>query len=259
MTSLVRVEQLLIGWSRTSNGKNVLARSPGWPEGTRQEWVDELGDFLDPAIDRVVRETGEAPWLVEFRPSRHGSILMAKVYAAESLRAGEFQVHALLDPSRRLGPQHLPGLVEAGTLLLERPEDVLRLESIQVEVPPVWEVDARVLALALQFAHCGGSLVLRAHGLPEAMDLLGSVCAALPGLVARETIARSVVTDAADVEGIGVAVAPWSASNRSWKLVAIPDKFHLLGVFRISGTSNGVLGAQFLGGDRRDDIGFIMR
>lgn len=208
----IPVEQLLIGWSRTSNGKNVLARSPGWPsEPSRREWVSMLGDFLDPATDKLVRETGEVPWLLEFQPSEHGSILMTKVYAAEALRAGEFQVHAILDPSRTLGPEHLLGLVEAGVLLRSRPDDVTRLDTLTVEVPPVPPVrGVRTVALALRHLHQGGPLLLRAETLSAAGDLLGELVAALPGSVSASESARSVVTDVATAAGVAVAVAPWS-------------------------------------------------
>lgn len=212
MSARLKVEQLLIGWSRTSNGKNVLAKSPGWPsEPSRREWVSLLGDFLDPAIDRIVHQTGEVPWLLEFRPSEHGSILMAKVYAAESLRAGEFQVHAILDPTRTLGPQHLPGLAETGILLRDRPDDVTRLDTLRVVVPPVPAVrEVRPLAVVLRFLHGGGPLLLRAATLAAAADLIGELAGWLPVSVAASIRARSVVTDVATAEGIAVAVAPWS-------------------------------------------------
>lgn len=212
MTREVVVEQLLIGWSRTSNGKNVLARSPGWPgEPSRSAWVAALGKFLHPATDRMVRETGEVPWLLEFLPGEQGSILMAKAYAADSLRAGEFQVHALLDASRTLGPQHLPALAAAGVLLTERPEDVTRLETLRVEVPPVPAVGAtRPVALALQFLHRGGPLLVRAEALSAGVAVLGELAAALPATVAARTPARSVVTDAAEAQGIAVTVPPWT-------------------------------------------------
>lgn len=208
----ITVEQLLIGWSRTSNGKNVLARSPGWPsEPSRGEWVSTLGDFLHPEIDRIVRRTGEVPWLLEFLPSDHGSILMAKVYAAESLRAGEFQVHALLDPSRTLGPQHLPVLAEAGVLLQERPADVTSLDTRRLTVPPVPAAHrVRPVALAVQFLHRGGPLLTSAATLTDAADLLGELATALPAPVAARTPARSVITDAATAHGIAVTVPPWT-------------------------------------------------
>lgn len=212
MTREVAVEQVLIGWSRTSNGKNILARSPGWPSETpRSAWVAELGDFLHPGIDRLVRDTGEVPWLVEFLPHQHGSILMAKAYAAESQRAGEFQVHALLDPSRTLGPQHLPALVHDGVLLTQRPDDVTRLQTRRVEVPPAPRLEGvRPVALVLQFLHRGAPLLLRGATPEEAADLVGGLAAVLPAAVAARTPARSLVTDAADARGIAVAVSPWS-------------------------------------------------
>lgn len=212
MSRQVTVEQLLIGWSRTSNGKNVLARSPGWPSRpSRSDWVSALGDFLDPATDRTVHETGEVPWLLEFLPSEHGSLLMAKAYAAESMRAGEFQVHALLDPSRTLGPHDLPGLAAAGVLLIERPADVTRLDALTVEIASVpASRDVRVVALALAFLHGTEALLVRAETLDAAAALLGQFAAALPEAVAVRTPARSVVTDATEARGIAIAVQPWT-------------------------------------------------
>lgn len=230
MSREVTVEQLLIGWSRTSNGKNVLARSPGWPsQPSRSEWVSALGDFLDPATDRTVRETGEVPWLLEFLPSEHGSVLMAKVYAAESMRAGEFQVHALLDPSRTLGPQHLPGLAEAGVLLTKRPTDVTRLDALTVK-SALWPAsrNVRAVALALSFLHGKEALLVRAETLDDAAALLGEFAVALPETVAVRTPARSVIADATKARGIAIAVEPWSRGAGSVPLVedaAVADAY----------------------------------
>ncbi|MDO5683893.1 MAG: hypothetical protein Q4G46_13830 [Propionibacteriaceae bacterium] len=207
----ITVDQLLIGWSRTSNGKNVLARSPGWPsEPTRSEWVALLGDFLGSDADRHVRATGDVPWLLEFLPSAHGSILMLKVYAADSARAGEFQVHALLDPTRTLGPVHLPMLAEAGVLLRER-ADVTRLETLTIEVPDVLETpDPDTMALILESVHRGRPLVVRAETLEDSVAVFAELVEALPPALAVRTPARSVVTDADRAQGVGVAVAPWT-------------------------------------------------
>lgn len=217
MSRVVAVEQMLIGWSRTSNGKNVLARSPGWPtDASRGDWVSSLGDFLHPEVDRVVRRTGDVPWLLEFLPHEHGSILMAKTYAAESQRAGEFQVHALLDPTRTLGPQHLPGLADAGVLLRERPPDVTWLDTLTVTIPRVpASRSVPAVALALAFLHGDDAMLVRADTLEESVEVLGELAAALPASVAVRTPARSVITGTADARGIAIVVEPWTQDAES--------------------------------------------
>lgn len=218
--SPITVEQLLVGWSRTSNGKNVLARSPDWPSPpSRGEWVAMLGDFLDDDVDRIVHRTGESPWLLEFLPSEHGSILMAKAYATDSRRAGEFQVHALLDPTRTLGPQHLNALADAGVLLIER-QDVTRLDSLAVEVPTIERSrNVRDVGLVLRSLHRGEPLVLRAADFDEAARLLERVAVALPESMGRGTPARSVATDALQATGIAIAVEPWSRGAEEFPFI----------------------------------------
>src|ERR671912_899872 len=127
MSELVRCEQVMLGWSTNSllggDGFGPVFASAGWrlPFGDRDAGLGARARFLDRGAAALVDDGAAPPRCLAYEPTDHGSLLVSRAYAAGAARPGQYVVHALLDPSGRLGPRDLFHCADRGLLRTEQP------------------------------------------------------------------------------------------------------------------------------------------
>ena len=141
MSDAVRCEQVVLGWSANSllggDGFGPVFASAGWrlPVGDRDAGLGTRARFLDQGAAALVGDGAVPPRCLAYERTDQGSLLVSKAYAAGAARPGQYVVHALLDPSGRLGPRDLFHCADSGLLRTEQPAGEADAGWPAVEVP----------------------------------------------------------------------------------------------------------------------------
>lgn len=213
----VTCEQLVLAWSSSNllgaSGLGPVAVSGGF--GLKDDHHGGLGvagRYLTKDGFEAVAGGTSAPVCLEFRPGEDAHLLLAKVYATNAQRAGQYQVHALKDPTRRLTPWDLWGAVEQGVLTTRdfaAPQGGL-LPQVDVELTPPDPIKSdesmvRLVAPALDRLFEGRQFVISANDTASAEWLLRRILAVLPPALVR-TIPVSTLALSPDAFPRGGAV-----------------------------------------------------
>jgi hypothetical protein len=221
----VRCEQVVLGWSVNSllggDGFGPVFASAGWPlpPGDRDAGLGRWARFLDQGAATLVAEGAVPPRCLAYAVTEHGSVLLSKAYAAGATRPGQYVVHALLDPSGRLGPRDLFAAADRGLLRTEQPAGDARPDWPAVAVPLAdpaapGALDAAATAvLAMLLGGLAGRrpVVLASRDAERAEQAVRSAVAVLPpGLTAGLTLTTFATDPAGEGFRLGVAVPPFS-------------------------------------------------
>ncbi len=194
----VPCEQLLLAWSSSNlfgaSGMGPVAVSKGF--GLKEDHhggLGVVGRYVSKDAMEAIAGGVAAPVCLEFRPGEEANLLLAKVYAASAQRAGQYQVHALKDPSRRLAPWDLWGAAEQQVLATKEvaPKNGA-LTPIAVRVTPadpvtVHEYTTHLVGAALDCLFAGRPFVISASDSARGVQLLREILAALPPHLVRST------------------------------------------------------------------------
>src|SRR5919107_5554218 len=141
MSEVVRCEQVVLGWSTNSllgsDGFGPVFASTGWPlpVGDRDAGLGHRARFLDQGAAALVGDGAVPPRCLTYERTDAGSLLISKAYAVGAARPGQYVVHALLDPTGRLGPRDLFTSAERGLLRTGQPAGEADAGWPAVEVP----------------------------------------------------------------------------------------------------------------------------
>ena len=215
MSDPVRCEQVVLGWSTSSllggDGFGPVFASAGWrlPFGDRDAGLGARARFLDQGAAALVSDGATPPRCLAYERTDQGSLLISKAYAAGSARPGQYVVHALLDPSGRLGPRDLFACADRGLLRTEQPGGEADPGWPAVEVP-VAEPEAplaldraaeAVLAVLLRCLADRRPTVLASRDAERAEEILRQVVAVLPDSLAAGLTLATFASDPA-AEGL---------------------------------------------------------
>ena len=221
----VRCEQVVLGWSVSSllggDGFGPVFASAGWPlpAGDRDAGLGRWARYLDQGAAALVTEGAVPPRCLAYAVTEHGSVLLSKAYAAGATRPGQHVVHALLDPSGRLGPRDLFAAADGGLLRTEQPAGEARADWPAVQVPlagparpaALDEMAAAALAVLLTGLAERRPVVLAGRDPERAERVVRAAVAVLPdGLTAGLSLATFATDPAAEGFRLGVAVPPFS-------------------------------------------------
>jgi hypothetical protein len=225
MSELVRCEQVVLGWSANSllgsDGFGPVFASAGWrlPVGDRDAGLGVRARFLDQGAAALVENGAAPPRCLAYERTDQGSLLVSKAYATGAVRPGQYMVHALLDPTGRLGPRELFDCADRGLLRTEQPAGDADAGWPTVEVPLAGPEEARaldlvaevVLSVLLECLADNRPMVLASRHPERAEQAVRSVMGVLPDGLAG---GLSLTTFASDPAGEGlrlaVAVPPFS-------------------------------------------------
>ena len=225
MSELVRCEQVVLGWSTNSllgsDGFGPVFASVGWrlPFGDRDAGLGARARFLDQGAAALVGDGAVPPRCLAYERSDQGSLLISKAYAAGAARPGQYVVHALLDPSGRLGPRDLFACADRGLLRTEQPAGDADAGWPRVEVPvaepdepPALDHTAEaVLAVLLRCLADRRPMVLASRDAGRAEQTVRQVVGVLPdGLAAGLSLATFASDPAGEGLRLSVAVPPFS-------------------------------------------------
>ena len=225
MSELVRCEQVVLGWSANSllgsDGFGPVFASAGWrlPVGDRDAGLGVRARFLDQGAAVLVDDGAVPPRCLAYERTDQGSLLISKAYATGASRAGQYVVHALLDPSGRLGPRDLFTCADRGLLRTEQPGGEADAGWPVVEVPPAEpagepELDRTaetVLSVLLQCLADRRPMVLASRDPVRAERVVRQVVGVLPdGLAAGLSLATFASDPAGEGMRLAVAVPPFS-------------------------------------------------
>ncbi|HZA71868.1 MAG TPA: hypothetical protein VE476_03055, partial [Propionibacteriaceae bacterium] len=225
MSELVRCEQVMLGWSTNSllggDGFGPVFASAGWrlPFGDRDAGLGARARFLDQGAAALVDDGAAPPRCLAYEPTDHGSLLVSKAYAAGAARPGQYVVHALLDPSGRLGPRDLFACADRGLLRTEQPGGEADAGWPAVEVPLAGPEEApvpdrtteAVLSVLLQRLADRRPMVLASTDAERAEHVVRQVIGILPdGLAAGLSLATFASDPAGEGLRLSVAVPPFS-------------------------------------------------
>jgi hypothetical protein len=225
MSETVRCEQVVLGWSTNSllggDGFGPVFASPGWrlPVGDRDAGLGIRARFLDQGAAALVDEGAVPPRCLTYERTDTGSLLISKTYAVGAARPGQYVVHALLDPTGRLGPRDLFGCADQGLLRTEQPAGEADAGWPTVEVPVYGPEDPpgldrtteAVLAVLLQCLADGRPMVLASRDAERAERLVRQMIGVLPdGLAVGLSLATFAGDPATEGLRLSVAVPPFS-------------------------------------------------
>ena len=225
MSQLVPCEQVVLGWSTNSllgsDGFGPVFASVGWrlPFGDRDAGLGARARFLDQGAAALVGDGAVPPRCLAYERSDQGSLLISKAYAAGAARPGQYVVHALLDPSGRLGPRDLFACADRGLLRTEQPAGDADAGWPRVEVPvaepdepPALDHTAEaVLAVLLRCLADRRPMVLASRDAGRAEQTVRQVVGVLPdGLAAGLSLATFASDPAGEGLRLSVAVPPFS-------------------------------------------------
>src|SRR5918995_3186880 len=225
MSDAVRCEQVVLGWSANSllggDGFGPVFASAGWrlPVGDRDAGLGTRARFLDQGAAALVGDGAVPPRCLAYEPTDHGSLLVSKAYAAGAARPGQYVVHALLDPSGRLGPRDLFACADRGLLRTEQPGGEADAGWPAVEVPLAGPEEApvpdrtteAVLSVLLQRLADRRPMVLASTDAERAEQVVRQVIGILPdGLAAGLSLATFASDPAGEGLRLSVAVPPFS-------------------------------------------------
>jgi hypothetical protein len=225
MSETVPCEQVVLGWSTNSllggDGFGPVFASAGWrlPVGDRDAGLGVRARFLDQGAAALVDDGAVPPRCLTYERTEQGSLLISKAYAVGAARPGQYVVHALLDPSGRLGPRELFECAERGLLRTEQPVGEADAGWPLVEVPvrdpddpPSLDRTAEaVLSMLLERLADRRPMVLASRDAERAEHVVRQVVGVLPDRLAG---GLSLATFASDPAGEGlrlsVTVPPFS-------------------------------------------------
>ena len=225
MSEAVRCEQVVLGWSANSllggDGFGPVFASAGWPlpAGDRDAGLGPRARFLDQGAAALVGNGAVPPRCLAYERTDQGSLLISKAYATGAARPGQYVVHALLDPSGRLGPRDLFRCADRGLLRTEQPAGEADAGWPAVEVPvtgpdetPGLDRDAEAaLAVLLQCLADRRPTVLASRDADRAAAVVRQVVGVLPeGLADGLSLATFASDPAAERRQLAVTVPPFS-------------------------------------------------
>ena len=225
MSEPVRCEQVVLGWSTNSllgsDGFGPVFASAGWrlPFGDRDAGLGARARFLDQGAAALVGDGAVPPRCLAYERNDQGSLLISKAYAAAAARPGQYVVHALLDPSGRLGPRDLFACADRGLLRTEQPggDADAGWPSVEVPVtepeePPTLDRTAEaVLAVLLRCLAERRPMVLASRDAGRAEQTVRQVVGVLPdGLATGLSLATFTSDPAGEGLRLSVAVPPFS-------------------------------------------------
>jgi hypothetical protein len=159
------------------------------------------------------------PRCLAYERGDQGSLLISKAYATGAARPGQYVVHALLDPSGRLGPRDLFSCAERGLLRTEQPTGEADAGWPTVEVPVAEPEEApgldrdgeAVLAVLLQCLADRRPMVLASRDAERSAQAVRSVVGLLPeGLAGGLSLATFVSDPGGERLQLAVSVPPFS-------------------------------------------------
>ncbi|HZA05142.1 MAG TPA: hypothetical protein VE617_11295 [Propionibacteriaceae bacterium] len=218
MSEVVRCEQVVLGWSANSllgsDGFGPVFASTGWrlPVGDRDAGLGGRARFLDQGAAVLVDDGAVPPRCLAYERTDQGSLLISKAYATGASRPGQYVVHALLDPTGRLGPRDLFACADRGLLRTEQPGGEADAGWPAVEVQPVGPAEApgldhtaeAVLSALLRCLADRRPMILASRDPERAEQVVRQVVAVLPDALAG---GLSLATFASDPAGEGVRLA----------------------------------------------------
>jgi hypothetical protein len=220
MSDPVRCEQVVLGWSANSllgsDGFGPVFASAGWPlpVGDRDAGLGARARFLDQGAAALVDDGATPPRCLAYERTEQGSLLVSKAYATGAARPGQYVVHALLDPSGRLGPRDLFACADRGLLRTEQPRGEAAADWPAVEVPLAAPEETStldrtaeaVLSVLLQRLADRRPTVLASRDAGRAEQVVRQVVGVLPDALAAGLSLATFGSDPA-VEGLRLAVA----------------------------------------------------
>lgn len=225
MADGVHCEQVVLGWSVNSllggDGFGPVFASAGWPlpAGDRDAGLGRWARYLDQGAAALVTEGAVPPRCLAYAVTEHGSVLLSKAYAVGATRPGQHVVHALLDPSGRLGPRDLFDCADRGLLRTEQPPGEARADWPAIRVPlagparpaPLDGPAAAAVAVLLTGLAERRPVVLASRDADRAERVVRAVVAVLPeGLMAGLSLTTFATDPAGEGFRLGVAVPPFS-------------------------------------------------
>ncbi len=225
MSEAVRCEQVVLGWSANSllggDGFGPVFASAGWrlPVGDRDAGLGARARFLDQGAAALVGDGAVPPRCLAYERTDQGSLLISKAYATGAARPGQYVVHALLDPSGRLGPRDLFRCADRNLLRTEQPAGEADAGWPAVEVPvaapeeaPTLDRDAEaVLSVLLECLADRRPMVLVCRDAERAARAVRQVVGVLPEELASGLSLATFASDPAwERLALAVAVPPFS-------------------------------------------------
>jgi hypothetical protein len=225
MSETVRCEQVVLGWSTNSllggDGFGPVFASAGWrlPVGDRDAGLGVRARFLDQGAAALVGDGAVPPRSLTYERTEQGSLLLSKTYALGAARSGQYVVHALLDPTGRLGPRELFECADRGLLRTDQPVGEADAGWPLVEVPVHGPEEApsldrtaeAVLSVLLQRLADRRPTVLASRDAEHAEQVVRQVVGILPdGLAAGLSLATFASDPAEEGLRLSVTVPPFS-------------------------------------------------
>src|SRR5215213_2998779 len=225
MSETVRCEQVVLGWSTNSllggDGFGPVFASAGWrlPVGDRDAGLGVRARFLDQGAAALVGDGAVPPRSLTYERTEQGSLLISKAYAVGAARSGQYVVHALLDPTGRLGPRELFECADRGLLRTDQPVGEADAGWPLVEVPVRGPEDApsldrtaeSVLSVLLQRLVDRRPTVLASRDAVRAEQVVRQVVGILPdGLAAGLSLGTFASDPAGEGLRLSVTVPPFS-------------------------------------------------
>lgn len=224
-TDVAVCEQVVLAWSQSNllgnSGIGPVAASSGWKLTPNDPLagLGESGRYLPEGVASVMVSEGvRPPVALEYRPDPDGTLLIAKVYAARSQRAGHYQVHALRDAAGACSPWDLWAARDAGVLFADEVTDELALTLPQVSLrrtaapaPAGDDLDAGPLRVLLERLLADRVFTIRSSDQGAAEEFARRLLAYLPW---RVTLGIPITTLAAEPSplrrGIALVISPFS-------------------------------------------------